>query len=145
MAVSVAAVMRQCRNYFPTGYMDGTFRITGNVLPGVDSPWVYISGSAYHDGVWQLADGYLTGRSVDGLGDESFDGRVWMLNPPEDFLELCKEIKAYEEKNPIGAFASESFGAYSYTRGTGNGQAQGWPAAFSAQLAPYRRMFTEVK
>ena len=143
MAVSVAAVMRQCRNFFQTGYMDGTFRITGNALPDVDSPWVFISGSRYHDGVWQLFNGYLTGRSVDGLQDEEFTGRVWLLSPPPDFLDLCKDIASYEEKNPVGAMASESFGAYSYTRGTVNGST-GWADVFSASLIPYRRMYSEV-
>lgn len=143
MAVSVAAVMRHCRNYFVDAYKDGTFRITGNALAGADGArWVYISGSVHHNGVWEVADGYLTGRDVDGLPDEEFEGRVCFLDPPPEFLELCKTIRAYEEKNPVGALASESFGAYSYTRSTG---LDGWAGAFGAQLAPYRgRMFAEV-
>ena len=145
MAVSVAAVMRQCRNFFQTGYVDGTFSITGNRLPVDDAPWVYVSGSAYHDGVWKLADGYLTGRDVDGLPDETFTGRVWILNPPADFLDLCAEIVDYEKKNPLGAYVSESFGAYSYTRNYRAGMDQSWAAMFSAQLAPYRKMYTEVQ
>lgn len=148
MAVSVAAVMRQCRNYFETGYIDGTFRITGNALKDVPaSHFVYISGSLYHDGVWEICDGYLTGRSVDGLHDEEFDGRVWLLAPPIDFLDLCKSIREYEEKNPVGAYLSESFGEYSYTR-AGSGRTvtiNGWVDAFGASLVPYRKMFTEVR
>ena len=146
MSVSVAAVMRQCRNYFETGYIDGTFRITGNALSGAEGAhWVYISGSAYHNGVWEVCDGYLTGCSVDGLHDEEFEGRVWFLDPPEEFLELCKTIKAYEEKNPVGAFVQERFGEYSYTRAnSGTVADMGWQNAFSAELAAYRRMFTEV-
>ena len=68
MAVSVAAVMKKCRNYFETGYMDGSFRITGNALLDVpDARYVYISGSMFHDGVWEVSQGYLTGRDVSGL------------------------------------------------------------------------------
>lgn len=148
MAVSVSAVMRHCRNYFETGYIDGVFRITGNALPEAKGAhFVYISGSMYHDGVWEICDGYLTGRDVSGLHDEEFDGRVWLLAPPIDFLETCKTIREYEEKNPVGAMQSESFGEYSYTRQSLSGAngLTGWQAAFRGQLAPYRRMFTEVR
>lgn len=146
MSVSVAAVMRQCRNYFEVGYIDGTFRITGNALSGAEGAhWVYISGSAFHNGVWEVCDGYLTGRSVEGLHDEEFEGRVWFLDPPEEFMELCKTIKTYEEKNPVGAFVQERFGEYSNTRAnSGTVADMGWQNAFSAELAAYRRMFTEV-
>ena len=146
MAVSVAAVMRQCRNYFEVGYIDGTFRITGNALSGADGAhWVCISGSAYHNGVWEVCGGYLTGRSVEGLHDEEFEGRIWYLDPPEEFLELCKTIKTYEEKNPVGAFVQERFGEYSYVRGYSGGAADmGWQKVFAVELTEYRRMFTEV-
>ena len=145
MTVSVAAVMRHCRNFFEVGYLDGTFRVTGNVLsddPGAH--WVCISGSLMHDGVWEICDGYLTGRSVEGLHDEEFDGRVWLLAPPAEFIETCRTISDYVEKNPVGALVSESFGAYSYTRSTANGST-GWADVFSSSLLPYRRMFTEVR
>ncbi len=68
MTASVGSVMRYCRNYFEKGYIDGTFRITGNALSDVGDGvhWVYISGSMMHDGVWQICNGYLTGRSIDG-------------------------------------------------------------------------------
>ena len=148
MAVSVAAVMRHCRNFFEVGYLDGTFRITGNALPDAkDAHFVYISGSLYHDGVWEICNGYLTGKSIEGLEDEEFDGRVWLLAPPIDFIETCKTIAEYEEKNPVGAMQSESFGEYSYTRQSlsGTNGLTGWQAAFGGQLAPYRRMFTEVR
>lgn len=146
MAVSVAAVMRQCRNYFETGYIDGTFRITGNALSGADGArWVYISGSECHNGVWEVYNGYLTGRSVAGLHDEEFEGRIWFLDPPPEFLALCETIKTYEEKNPVGAFAQERFGEYSYMRNMRSGADTGWAASFRNELAQYRRMFTEVR
>ena len=147
MAVSVAAVMRHCRNFFESGYIDGTFRITGNALPDVEDSarWVYISGSKMHDGVWEIDEqGFLTGRSVDGLMDEEFTGRVWLLAPPVDFLEVCKTIREYEEKNPVSALASETFGNYARTW---NAEQIGksWSVAFNASLLPYRKMFTEVE
>jgi hypothetical protein len=82
---------------------------------------------------------------VEGLHDEEFEGRIWFLDPPEEFLELCKTIKTYEEKNPVGAFVQERFGEYSYTRANSDTAADmGWQNVFSVELAAYRRMFTEV-
>lgn len=148
MAVSVAAVMRHCRNFFEVGYIDGIFRITGNALSDVGDGvhWVYISGSMMHDGVWEICDGYLTGRDISGLHDEEFDGRVWLLAPPVDFLETVRTMREYEEKNPVSALTSETFGGYSRTWATGGKpSAMTGFAVFRDQLTPYIRMFTEVK
>lgn len=145
MTVSVAAVMRHCRNYFETGYLDGTFRITCNALFGADGArWVYISGSMQHNGVWQVQDGYLVGRSVEGLMDEEFDGRVWFLDPPDDFLELVKEMQVYEEKNPVTALVRERFGNYERQLDAAQ-MGKSWDVAFNASLIRYKRMFTEVR
>lgn len=128
--------MRRVRNFFERERIEGTFTITGGVLaPLPDAPFIAISGSRWHDGVFPI--GALPGD----MPDEIFDGKVWGLHPPSDFLALCEAISAYDEKNPIGAYQSESFGPYSYTRGTAG---NGWEAAFAGQLLPYRRMFTEV-
>lgn len=145
MAVTVAAVMRQVRNYFEREPMAGSFSITGNGLsPAPDAPFVAIRGSSYHDGVYELLGGYLNGVR-EGLPDETFEGCVFPLHPPDDFLMLCKDIAQYDEKNPVGAKMSESFGHYSYTRaGNGNGGALDWQSAYALQLVPYRRMFSGV-
>lgn len=138
MAVSVAAVMRQVRNFFDRGYMDGRFTIAGSVLsPAPAAPWIAISGSLYNDGVYPLSGGFLA-----GVTDEVFTGRVWLLYPPKDFLDLCNEMSAYDDKHPPGAYQSESFGGYSYTRSAGDGGA--WQQAYKDRLTPYRHMFTEV-
>lgn len=148
MLQTVAALMRYCRNFFEVGYIDGTFRITGNALSDVGDGvhWVYISGSMMHDGVWEICNGYLTGRSVEGLENEEFDGRVWLLAPPIDFLETVKMMREYEEKNPVSALASETFGGYSRTWATGGKPSdRSAMAVFRDSIAPYIRMFTEVK
>jgi hypothetical protein len=139
--------MRHCRNFFEVGYLDGTFRITGNALPDAkDAHYVYISGSMHHDGVWEICNGYLTGKSIEGLEDEEFDGRVWLLAPPIDFLETVKMMREYEEKNPVSALASETFGGYSRTWATGGKPSdRSAMAVFRDSLAPHIRMYTEVK
>lgn len=136
MAVSITAVMRRVRNFFERERIEGTFTITGGVLaPLPDAPYIAISGSAWHDGVFPIGPLPETGH------DETFDGKVWGLHPPDDFIDLCRDVSAYDEKNPVGAPQSESFGAYSYTRSNAG---IGWEAAFAGKLLPFRRMFTEV-
>lgn len=143
MAITIAAVMRHLRNYFERDCYEGEITIRGGVVtPSVAAPYVYISGSAYHDGVKVMAGAAIKG---DNAPDETFHGRVWTLHPPDEFLSLCQSIAAYDEKHPVGAMASETLNEYSYTRqSNGKGGVKTWQEAFSGQLSPYRRMFTEV-
>ena len=61
------------------------------------------------------------------------------------FQQLCEEIAQFIEKTPKGAYQSETFDDYSYTRAGGkSGGVLTWQEHFSAQLSEYRRMFTEV-
>lgn len=138
MAVSIAAVMRFVNNYFERAYIDGTFTISGGVLsPAPSAPYVAIEGSAWHGGVYRI-------DQLREQPEETFAGRVWALQPPDDFVRLCEEIAQYDADNPTGALQSESFGEYSYTRASGQNGVIGWQTAFAARLWPYRRMFTEV-
>lgn len=138
MKVSIAAVMRHVRNYFERGFIDGEFTVSGGVLtPMPRAPYVAISGSVWHDGVFRV-------DQLRETPEETFTGRVWALHPPDDFVQLCEEIAAYDEKNPAGALQSESFGEYSYTRASGQSGVIGWQGVFAQRLTPYRRMFTEV-
>ena len=146
MAVSVAAVMRHCRNYFVDGWQDGVFRITGNALPeATGAHYIYISGSMMHDGVWEVCNGYLTGRDVQGLENEEFDGRVYFIKPSVDVLELCKQISEYDDKCPVGAYVSESFGEYQYSRASVNGAVADWVTAYKDRLVPFYKPFPDVR
>lgn len=143
----IEQVMEFIHNHFISESIDGTFRIVGNALEGVnDAHYVYISGSQYHDGVWEICDGYLTSPNVEGLHDEDFEGQIYILNPPKAFLKLCKEIEEYNEKVPIHAPSQEHFGSYSYSRFLHNStpSGQGWQAAFAGRLATYRKMFADL-
>lgn len=144
MAVTVADVMRHCRNYFEIGYVEGTFRITGNALPESEGVhYVYISGSLYHSGVHEVSDGFITDIS-DDVHDEEFDGRVWLLAPPVDFLRMCEEIADFENHRPAGGLTHEEFGGYSRSwDATETGK--DWTHTFRSALVPYVKMFTEVR
>lgn len=119
MAVSVAEIMRHVNNYFE--------RACGDTL-AADAPYAAIEGL-----------GVFSREELEAMQAEP-PTNIWSLYPPPDFLALCREIEAYAEAHPVGAPRSESFGAYRY-----EGGGEGWETAFAARLAPYRRMFTEVK
>lgn len=146
----VHRVMRECRNFFETGYLKTTFLIEGGAIspselfrPGL---YIAIEDSFYHNGVFRVGEGGVLEGVPAGVFDETFTGRVYFLHPPSGFLSLCEEIAAFVEKTPKGAYQSESFGAYAYTRASGkNGGVLTWQEQFSEPLNEYRRMFTEVR
>lgn len=136
---TVANVMRRCKNYFNRESVSGTFVIVGGVLsPEPLSEWVYIKGSRKNDGIRRITE-------ENTLKDETFDGTVWHLYPTDEFISLCDEIARYTAENAHTGVISESFGNYSHTDATGvTGGKLTWQEAFSIDLQPYVRMFTEV-
>lgn len=128
-------VMRYCRNFFPKEHREGTFEIKDGIisLPFViEGQYFLIEGSILNDGLYQYPG--------TGLSDEKFDGCVTSLAIPKPFIDLCNEIADFCEKNPEGAFQSESFGGYSYTRATVDGKVAGWQEVFSSRLSDWRKV-----
>lgn len=119
-------VMRYCRNFFPAyhAYND-TWTIEGGVfdLPFLEADQHYlVEGSSFNDGVYQ--------NPASGLHDETFTGYITPLNPPPAFLALVERMTEWERKfgavdSPsMSPYQSESFGGYSYNKGSGsNGNA----------------------
>ena len=146
MLISVPDLMRETRNFFPAAAMDGTWTLLSGALSPADGfhvgDWVAVSGSYYNNGVYQLAEGCV----IPGAVDESWEGRIWLLAPPADFLALAEEIGLWTKHPGSSAAVKESFGAYSRQLAT---DSQGKPitlqAYFARQLAPWRRMYTELK
>lgn len=149
MNVTVGQVMHSLRNFFESGYRATNYTIeNGAIAPDdmlVEGMYIAITGSFFHDGVWKLGEGCtLEGVNAE-LPRETFFGRVWYLQPPADFLNLCERIAEFAQNTPVTDVQSESFGAYSVTHKSGkNGGILTWEEAFENELQPYRRMFTEV-
>lgn len=128
-------IMRHCRNFFPCEHRDGTFEIKGGII---SLPFVYegqyylIEGSVFNDGLHKHPD--------TDLQDEKFDGFITTLKVPRAFLDLAKEIEEYCKKNPEGAYVSESFGGYSYTRATNDGEVAGWQQIYASRLSEWRKI-----
>ena len=118
----------ECRNWFLRRIVRGTFTVSDGTLDGIDGAgtgqYIRIVGSVYNDGVFEYP--------VHGLVDETFDGAVWLLGIPKDFVALLNDIKAWETANAeaiknataevlTGPYTSESFAGYTYTRKSGFG------------------------
>lgn len=143
MIDTVAEVMRYCRHYFPVDYTDGQWQLTGGALLPEDEDrtdgLIAITGSVHHNGVWLLQDG-----GIDTDTDESWQGRVWLLAPPEDFLALCREIDQWRALHPVQTAKSEKFGEYEISYAGADGSPMTWQEVFVKRLRPYLRMFPEV-
>ena len=131
-------ILNHLHNWFPREIHPGTYTIEvgGITLPFLhDGQYFRITGSIFNDGLHQYP--------VYNLTDETFTGEIWALAIPKDVLILSDEIKAWECKNgEPGAYVSESFQGYSYTRATSQatGQAVTWQDAFRSRLNHWRKL-----
>ena len=153
----LSTVCRELRNWFELDKAFGVFEIVdgqlslpsyaktekGKSLEILSGQYIRIVGSVFNDGVYQFP--------VADLQDEKFEGAVWLLAIPKDFLDLVKDIEAWQEKNggidsaAMSPFSSESFGGYSYSKGStsdsGSGKgANTWQGAFKARLNMWRKI-----
>lgn len=136
---------QELKNWFVRERHSGTFTITGGNITAdflQNGQYFRIMGSTFNDGVHQYPSSCLH--------DETFDGAVWALGIPAPVLRLSEEIDAWREKYEgadsaaLSPFQSESFGGYSYSKGSGSsGGATGgvsWKNAFSSRLNMWRKL-----
>lgn len=137
----------EIRNYFIRGYGDihsGTFTISGGSIEALpfllDGQYFRIVGSVFNDGVWKYGED-------NELKDEVFSGAVWAMAVPSAVIALSDEIDQWVEDNAdvlSSPYQSESFGGYSYQKGTSyandSKSAYGWKDQFASRLSPYRRI-----
>ena len=140
MTVKVSDVMRHVRNHFIRDsitaswtHADGVLTPAEKLAPGM---WIAITGDGAPTGVYQLDEH----GGIPDLGDMSWTGTVYVLDPPADFLRLCGDIACWAAANPDPTVSAEKLGEYSVSR-----KAVTWQEAFAPALAPYRRMFAEVQ
>ena len=132
------AILTYLHNWFEVrgAAMTGTFKIVSGALDvdGIAEGQYYrIEGSIFNDGLHQHPAGDLM--------DETFTGRIWPLAVPRAVIGLSEEIAAWVEENPPTDFISESFGGYTYSRGSGsNGSVGGWQVAYSKRLSAWRKI-----
>ena len=103
-----------------------------------DQQYFRIRGSVFNDGVHQYKADYT-------LNDEVFDGIVSLMAIPQEVVELATEIDDWNKKYGevvLSPFSSESFGGYSYSKGSvgGSGNAGSWQGAFADRLNRWRKI-----
>lgn len=133
--------MRHVRNHFirtaitaAWQHQDGVLTPADRLSPGM---WVAIAtADGAPAGVYQLNDK----GGIPDLPDAAWQGVIYLLQPPADFLRLCGDIACWAAAHPDPTASSEKLGEYSVSR-----SAVTWETAFATALAPYRRMFPEVK
>lgn len=138
---------QELRNWFDLERHFGTFTIEngGLVAPFLQANQYYrIVGSIFNDGVHKYGD------NKDVLVDETFNGAVWALGIPKAVIDLAAEITTWQSKygadSPaMSPFVSESFGGYSYNKGSstvGSNSYTGtsWQTAFASRLNKWRKI-----
>ena len=130
-------------NYFVKEVYRGKFKISGNTL-NVDflqkGQYYRVIGSVFNDGIYKY--------SSDQLTDEEFAGEVWAMSVPPAVIALAGEIEDWLKKYGDAMnspFQSESFGGYSYSKGSGGsgGSATGsadWRSVFGSRLNRWRKI-----
>ena len=132
-------------NYFIKEVYRGKFRIFNNTLDCdflQDGQYFKIVGSVFNDGVHKYS-------SESPLTDEEFVGEIWAMAVPPAVIALADEITTWVDKYGDAMnspYQSESFGGYSYSKGSGQGSSNNssnpadWRAVFGSRLNHWRKI-----
>lgn len=137
---------QELHNWFEREKRSGSFRIVDGMLEAdflLPGQYFRVMGSLFNDGVHQFGN--------DFLNDEDFTGSVWSLAIPEAVIKLSEDIDAWRakyeapESSAMSPYMSESFGGYSYSKGsaisgTGTGGATSWRTSFASRMNAWRKI-----
>lgn len=141
-------ILDYIHNYFVKGVYCGLYRISGGTLTMdvlQEGQYYRIVGSIFNDGVHRYSS------EETSLMDEEFMGEIWAMAVPPAVIALSDEISAWIEKYGDAMnspYQSESFGGYSYNKGSGGsgGSAIGsadWRSVFGSRLNRWRKINDE--
>lgn len=149
-------ICQYLKNWFNRGLPKyvGEFTIRKNVDDTLDivygdepltflaGQYVRIVGSVLNDGVHEFP--------FSDLHEETFSGSVWSMAVPKAVVDLSAEIEAWQEKNggvdspAMSPYHSESFGGYSYTKGSSrsgdSATVVSWQSVFADRLALWKKL-----
>ena len=134
---------QELHNWFEREKRSGSFRIVNGMLEAdflLPGQYFRVIGSIFNDGVHQYG--------ISEMNDEDFTDSVWALAIPEAVINLSQEIQEWRSKyeeagsSAMSPFTSESFGGYSYSKGSGSaaGSAVSWRNAFAPRLNAWRKL-----
>lgn len=148
-------VLEFIHNRFIKQPYTGEYTITGGVISPLDflieGQRFWIVGSNLNDGIYTY---HAAGCKNDDDNaavtflDEEFGGTICALAIPRELIAIAAEISAWVTKygDAVSSpYTSESFGGYSYSRGTkasGNnaGSGVGWQQVFGDRLNTWRKL-----
>lgn len=140
----------ELRNWFEQKIYYGSITIDSNGVTVNGAPlsdylqtgqYFRIVGSVFNDGVHCF--------QTDELEPENtFDGAIWAMAVPKEVINLSEDIDAWNTAHETALnspYQSESFGGYSYSLKSGNGNtgdssAFTWRDQFAAQLRKWRKL-----
>lgn len=131
----IDAICASLRNYFVVEIVDGEYTVTDReiTLPFLAAGQFFrVVGSVFCDGVYRYGDALPA--------DETFDGAIWAMAIPPTLEELAAEIEEWKQKNAEvinSPYQSESFGGYSYTKGSDSAS---WQGVFAKRLNRWRKL-----
>lgn len=149
--MTISELCKFLRNWFEVAQYADTYTITNGVIEGSsyslplilqDGQYYRIAGSVFNDGVHKYGD------ETDILTDENaFYGTITAMAIPKDVLTIVDDINEWEESYGQAAsspFVSESFGGYSYTKGSTNSNSgssdASWQSIFAKRLSMWRKI-----
>lgn len=122
-------------NYFAVDIVPGEYTVNDGeiTLPFLAAGQFYrVVGSVFCDGVYRYGDALPA--------DETFDGAIWALAIPPALEAIAAEIEEWKAKNAdvlASPYQSESFGGYSYTKGSDSAS---WQGVFAKRLNRWRKL-----
>lgn len=122
-------------NYFAVDIVPGEYTVNDGeiTLPFLAAGQFFrVVGSVFCDGVYRCGDKLPA--------DETFDGAIWALAIPPAFEAVAAEIEEWKQKNAEvinSPYQSESFGGYSYTKGSDSAS---WQGVFAKRLNRWRKL-----
>lgn len=124
-------------NYFAVDIVPGEYTVNDGeiTLPFLAAGQFFrVVGSVFCDGVYRYGDKLPA--------DETFDGAIWALAIPPALDSIAVEIEEWKAKNAdvlASPYQSESFGGYSYSKGTGSDSVS-WQGVFAKRLNRWRKL-----
>ena len=122
-------------NYFAVDIVPGGYTVNDGeiTLPFVPAGQFFrVVGSVFCDGVYRCGDKLPA--------DETFDGAIWALAIPPALEAVAAEIEEWKQKNAEvinSPYQSESFGGYSYTKGSDSAS---WQGVFAKRMNRWRKL-----
>ena len=146
MEKMLTEVCAELNNYFWRDKRNMKLKIEGGTFNCdflQNGQYFRIIGSIFNDGVHKYP--------ATDLHDEEFDGSIWSMAVPQAVIDLVSDIGAWQTQyggvnSPaMSPFTSESFGNYSYSKGSAasgasSGNSNSWQAVFAPRLNKWRRL-----